>query len=289
MSPYILAITAMLSMGLQPQEGTQDPPHELPKLPVKEASEASSHEVPWKEGLTIPVRVPIAAPGREYMTTISFPETRIETAISGWNTGDSATLTATAKGNLLFLRLAKPASGHIQILGGSGRHYLLAIEGIPELPSPVTRPADVYVRITLSESAKKAASSTKAESPSGTNPKPGGSPVIKLIRAMRLGKRLPGTRILRAGGEIALASKQVEIRLVFVYQLGQLTGRIYDVENLTDDKLAIDVTRLRIKDENSTLVASSLRKNVIHPTKTTRLYMVFWMDTPGPSNWGMKD
>ena len=88
MSPHILALMAWLSMGLQQPGGPQDTPHELPKLPVKEASEASPLEVPWKEGLIIPVRVPIAAPDREYMTTLSFPETRIETAITGWGMVD---------------------------------------------------------------------------------------------------------------------------------------------------------------------------------------------------------
>ena len=272
MKALILASTALFGVFFQ-----EDPAKPRPEEQLTESTE-SPRIVQWMDGQSIPVRVPVAVPDRELMTTVSFPETRIETAISGWGAQGTGTLTATARGNLLFLRLGKPATGHLQVLGASGRHYLLLIEGIPEVPEPATRTPDAYVRITVTEDESKA--DGQAKSDSSETPDPNRSPAITLIRAMRLGENPRDVRVLRAGGEVALTSKQLEICLAYVYQLGSWTGRIYDVVNLTDNKLAIDVTRLGMKDEDlnktSTLVASALRENVIPANGKTRLYMVFF-------------
>src|SRR5204863_5767127 len=58
---------------------------------------------------------------RECMTTLSFPEESIETAVTGWGEGE---ITAIQKRGLLFLRLAKKTEGQLNVIGGSGTHYL---------------------------------------------------------------------------------------------------------------------------------------------------------------------
>ena len=90
MSAHIIsAIMASLSMVCLHGE-SQEPTIELPKPLIEEtAKTVTSKEITWREGAAIPVRVPVAVPEREYMTTLSFPETRIETATTGWQTTDS--------------------------------------------------------------------------------------------------------------------------------------------------------------------------------------------------------
>src|ERR1700690_1330724 len=68
----------------------------------RDALATASPPVEWREGLTIPVRIPLSSPGHEFMTTLSLPEESIETAITGWGEGE---LTAIPKRGLLFLRL----------------------------------------------------------------------------------------------------------------------------------------------------------------------------------------
>src|SRR5205823_1642634 len=76
------------------------PPGDL----VGEDAAVTRRTVLWNEGTAIPLRVPVAATGKEFMTSVSFPEEGIETAVTGWKDGE---ITAVQKRGLLFLRLAK--------------------------------------------------------------------------------------------------------------------------------------------------------------------------------------
>ncbi len=222
----------------------------------------------WKEGVEIRLRVPLATETHEVMCAVSFPEAGIRSAVTGW--GES-TLTAIQKANLLFLRLSRKVEGQLSVIGESGIHYLLYLEAVDAMAPggydafvKIVRPSRVVDAVAEADLAKK--------SKSADRPKPKGA--LDLIRAMRLGERREGTRILRAKGELVYASLDVELRLLCVYQTSTYVGRIYEVRNLTDRKLALDASRFRAAGED--LVLSGLRENVIPPGAVSRLYSVFW-------------
>jgi hypothetical protein len=90
---------------------SQEPaPRPLPDVPPEGTKDLSV--VGWKEGKTIPVRVPLSTPGRELMSTVSFPEDSIETAVTGWPEGE---ITAIQKRGLLFLRLTRRSEGQLNV------------------------------------------------------------------------------------------------------------------------------------------------------------------------------
>lgn len=218
----------------------------------------------WKEGAEIRLRVPLATETHEVMCAVSFPESAIRSAVTGW--GES-TLTAVQKGSFLFLRLSKRVEGQLNVIGESGTHYLLYLEAVD---AKAPGGYDSFVKIVRpvppgdGEQARKLAK--------GERPKPKGA--LDLIRSMRLGDRREGTRVLRAKGEVVYASPDVELRLLFVYQSSSYIGRIYEVRNLSDRKLALDASRFRAAGDE--LVLSGLRENVIPPGGVSRLYTVFW-------------
>jgi hypothetical protein len=219
----------------------------------------------WKEGVTIPVRVPVATETREVMSAVSFPETGIRSAVTGWGPG---TLTAIQKGNLLFLRLSRKSEGQLSVLGESGTHYLLYLEAVDAaLPGGY----DAYIKIVRPlPQASEPGAAWKA--PSREHPKPRGA--LDLIRLMRLGDLREGIRILRAKGEQVYVSDDVELALLFVYEAPPYTGRIYEVKNRSGRKLALDASRFRAAGED--LILSGLRENVIPPGGVSRLYTIFW-------------
>ena len=218
----------------------------------------------WQEGQVIMIRVPVAEPGKELMTTIAFPEERIDTAITGWAEGS---ITATAKKGLLFVRLPSPGEGHLNVIGGSGTHYLIYLKGVePRVPSSF----DPYVKIMRQDEQP----ATKTEKVRMKYARPIGS--LELIRAMRLGKKPEGARILRARGEVAYKSGRVSISLRYVYKHDSYVGRIFEITNLTDKRQPLDATRFRGKGD--ILLLSALRENVLEPGGTTRLYVVFWKE-----------
>src|SRR5437899_3103183 len=119
-------LAAILLSGLLFQERPGDPGLPAGGLATPAGPEAV-RTVEWKEGVAIPIRVPVAQPARECMTTLSFPEETTETAITGWKEGE---ITAVQKRGLLFLRLAKKSEGQLSVIGGSGTHYLFYLRGV---------------------------------------------------------------------------------------------------------------------------------------------------------------
>ena len=251
----------LLAGGAWAQESGEGPDRSL-----EPRGAPSSQLRPWKEGAEIRLRVPIAGDSHELMTTVAFPETGIRSAITGW--GQSA-LTIIQKGNLLFLRLSRKAQGQLSVIGDSGTAYLLFLEAVdPASPGGV----DAYVRIVRppAESPDPQAAAPKA--PGGRRAKPRGA--LDLIRLMRLGERREGIRILRAGSELVFRSDDLELRLLFVYDVFPYLGRIYEVRNRSARKLALDASRFRAAGED--LILSGLRENVIPPGGVSRLYTLFW-------------
>src|SRR5205814_5672102 len=109
--------------------------------------------------------------------------------------------------------------GQLNVIGDSGTHYLLYLEGVaPEDPAAY----DSYVKIRRPKGDVRVAPAVGKAKP-GDHPKPKGA--LELVRAMRVGAHLEGARVLRAKGEVLLAAPDVEIRLLFVYDNAPFLGR----------------------------------------------------------------
>lgn len=253
-----LGIVLALFWAQEKTPGTLVPP-KTPGEAVPKASPA----IEWKEGLLIPVRVPLSAPGHEFMTTVSFPEESIETAITGWGEGD---LTAIPMRGLLFLRLARKSEGQLNVIGGSGTHYLFYLKAV-ETAEPDSY--DTYVKIRKKEDASKADALPKRE-----NHRPSGA--LELLQAMRLGLHPENVKILRAKNELAFESPFLEVRLLYVYEAQSYRGMIFEVKNPTPERQAVDASRFRGK--GSSLILTALKENVLEPKSITRLYALTWKD-----------
>ncbi len=260
MSPAAGLLAALFLPALlqEPAQGALPPPGKpakaLPQNPT---------QVEWREGATILVRVPVFSPGRELMTTLAFPEDSIETAVTGWPESE---ITAIQKRGLLFLRLAKPSEGQLNVIGGSGTHYLFYLTGVAGVDADAY---DSYVRIQRKETSPKADALPKRQSrrPSGA---------LELLQAMRQGLRPEGAKVLRAKRELAFESTSLEIRLLYAYDTQSYRGYIYEVRNTSSDRLSVDASRLHGK--GTALVLSALRENLLEPRAVTRLYAVTWKD-----------
>jgi hypothetical protein len=257
--PHILGALAsvLLAGGARGQEPEASPRSAAPPRTLERTRE-------WKEGIEIRLRVPLATETHEVMCAVSFPESAIRSAVTGW--GES-TLTAIQKGSFLFLRLSKRAEGQLNVIGESGIHYLLYLEAVD-----ATAPGgyDSFVKIVRPSPAAEGEALRKLAK--GERAKPKGA--LDLIRSMRLGDRREGIRILRAKRELIYSSPDVDLRLLFVYQTSSYVGRVYEVRNLSGRKLAIDASRFRVAGDD--LILSGLRENVIPPGGVSRLYTVFW-------------
>ena len=261
MSVIAQGILALLMSGFLLQEKPRV--SALPDQGTAPTTEAAGSGVEWKEGVTIPVRIPVASPAREFMTTIAFPEESIETAITGWADGE---ITAVQKRGLLFLRLTKKSEGQLNVIGGSGTHYLLYLKGV-ENPAPDAY--DAYLKIKRKDESKAA-----DHLPKRLNHRPSGA--LELIQTMRLGLHPENVKILRANHELAYESPSLEMRLAYVYEAQSYRGFIYEVKNRTDLGQSVDASRLRGK--GSSLILTALKENVLLPKATTRLYVVTWKD-----------
>lgn len=249
--------SVLLAGGARAQELGAPPGSATPPRTLERTRE-------WKEGSEIRLRVPLATETHEVMCAVSFPETAIRSAVTGW--GEN-TLTSVQKGNVLFLRLSKRAEGQLNVIGESGAHYLLYLEAVD---AKVPGGYDAFVKIVRPLPAAEGEAARKLAK--GERPKPKGA--LDLIRSMRLGDRREGTRVLRAKGELVYSSTDIELRLLFVHESSSYVGRTYEVRNLTNRKLALDASRFRSAGED--LVLSGLRENVIPPGGVSRLYTVFW-------------
>jgi hypothetical protein len=235
-------------------------------VPPKSGGDAAPKAPPaidWKEGLLISVRVPLSTPGHELMTTLALPEESIETAITGWGEGD---LTAIPKRGILFLRLNRKSEGQLNVIGGSGTHYLFYLKGV-EASDPDSY--DSYVKIRKKEDAPKADVLPKRE-----NRRPSGA--VELVQAMRLGLHPANVKILRAGHELAFESPFLEVRLLYVYDAPSYRGMIFEVQNMTTVRQAVDASRIRGK--GTELILTALKDNVLEPKSVTRLYALTWKD-----------
>lgn len=260
MSGVVQQVAALLLSALLLQEPSKESIRAEQTAPG--APESAARSVEWKEGVAIQVRIPVATPTRELMTTIVFPEESIETAITGWGDGD---ITAVPKRGLLFLRLARKSEGQLNVIGASGTHYPLYLKGVG---GAEPEEYDSYIRIRK-----------KDEKPADAIPRPRAprpTASLELLQAMRLGLRPEGVRILRAKRELVYESSALEVRLVYVYDAQSYRGLIYEIRNTTNERQSVDASRLRGK--GTALILTALRDNVLEPKTATRLYAVAWKE-----------
>lgn len=260
MERALLVMVSLLLPARPVQEGKGGDP-EVKKAAVAEQVPDGGRTVAWKEGVAVRVRVPVAGPDLKRMTTIAFPEERIETAVSGW--GEE--LTAVDNGGRLFLRLSRKAEGELGVIGASGTHYILYLAGVDD---PKESAYDRFLRVT------KDGDRPADPLPKRSVRRPTGA--IALLQSMRLGLRPEGGRILRAGGEAAFQSETLETRLTYVYLTPDYAGYVYDLENRTEVGQAVDASRLKARE--GVLVLTSLRENVVPPRGKTRLYVILWKE-----------
>jgi hypothetical protein len=198
-------------------------------------------EVIVENGGAIDVRPAVAAPDRHATCVVTFPEESIEALIAAWNEVD---LSIEQRKNLLFLKLLRPATGDLHVIGASGALYRLSI-------SPGT---DSAVRITRPPSKS-----------SGT------PPALEFVRSLRLGRLPPDARARRGGDAVLFRLGEVELRCKFVVDAPAYTGCVLDVRNPGDSPCRIDPSKLR----GPNLVLVGAREYIVPSKGSTLLYLVF--------------
>jgi len=195
----------------------------------------------------VEVRVPVSGEAQHRATVVTFPEESLEALVAGWNEGD---LSVERRGENLFLKLLRRAEGDLHVLGTSGRLYRLAVrpaEGVPY---------DGRVRIAIPPRASERAA----------EPEP-----VRLIRAMRLGRRPPEGEVRRASG-LLHRSGGVVASLAYLYETDACRGYVARVENLSGGPVRLDPSRFTAPD----LALAGARELLLRPGEKTWLYLVFW-------------
>ena len=203
--------------------------------------DGKTREVLFEEGKSVDVRPAVATADRHASCVVIFPEDSIEALVAAWNEAD---LSVEQRRNHLFLKLLRPVSGDLHVVGSSGTLYRLSI-------SPGT---DAGVRV--------------------HRPRPReGAPVpsLEFIKALRLG-RLPADAQARRGSDTVLYRiAAMEFRCRFVIQDPSYTGYVLEARNLGDHPHRIDLSKLRGLD----LIMAGAREHVVPPKSATLLYLVF--------------
>jgi hypothetical protein len=202
---------------------------------------AQDRQVIFEEGKAIEVRPAVAAVDRHATCVVSFPEESIEAMIAAWNEAD---LSIEQKRNLLFLKLLRPASGDLHVMGGGGTLYRLSI-------APGT---DASVRI------------LRPPSRNGETP-----PALEFIRSLRLGRLPPDARARRGGDAVLFRLGGTEIRCRFVVETTAYIGCVLEVRNVSRETCRLDPSKLR----SPSLVVVGARDHVVPAGGRTLLYLVF--------------
>jgi hypothetical protein len=202
---------------------------------------AQDRQVILEEGKAIEVRPAVAAADRHATCVVSFPEESIETMIAAWNEAD---LSVEQKRNLLFLKLLRPASGDLHVVGASGTLFRLSI-------APGT---DSSVRI------------LRPPSRNGDTP-----PALEFIRSLRLGRLPPDARARRGGDVVLFRIGGTEIRCQLVVETPAYIGCVLEVRNVSKEPCRLDPSKLR----SPALVVVGARDHIVPPGGDTRLYLVF--------------
>jgi len=198
-------------------------------------------QVALDEGRAVEVRPAVASADRHATCVVTFPEESIEGLVAAWNEAD---LSIEQKRNLLFLKLLRPSTGDLHVLGASGILYRLSI-------SPGT---DTAVRITRP-------SSRPAETP----------PALEFVRSLRLGRLPPDARARRGGDAVLFRLGAAEVRCRQVVESPAYVGCILEVRNSGDAPCRVDPSLLR----SPSLILVGAREHVVPAKGSTLLYLVF--------------
>ena len=192
----------------------------------------------------VTLRVPVSAEGRHRASVITFPEEDLEALVAGWNEDE---LSVERRGERLFLKLLKAASGDVHVVGASGAVYRLSIQ-------PAEDEYDGEVRI-LSPRDKKE-----------------GLPApLKLLRAMRRGRRPDKGTVLSADERFHIPTS-LDARITLVYEADAYRGFGIRIGNICRVPQRLDPSRFTGRD----LVAAGAREMLLKPDEVTLLYLVFW-------------
>lgn len=197
--------------------------------------------VQFEEGHAIEVRPAVASADRHATCVVSFPEESIEALVAAWNEAD---LSIEQRRNLLFLKLLRPASGDLHVLGASGSLYRLSISPGMDTAVRVRKPAP-----------------RQAEAP----------PALEFVRSLRLGRLPPDARARRGDDAVLFRLGGAELRCRLVVESTAYRGFILEVRNSGESPARIDPSKLRGAD----LVVIGARDHVVPPGGRTVLYLVF--------------
>jgi hypothetical protein len=198
-------------------------------------------QVAFEEGRAIDVKPPVAGPDRHATCVVTFPEESIEALVAAWNEAD---LSLEQKRNVLFLKLLRPASGDLHVLGESGALYRLSISPGTDSSIRIHRPAP-----------------SKAEVP----------PALEFVRSLRLGRLPPDARARRGGDGVLFRLGTAEMRCKVVVESPSYRGFVLEVRNAGDAPCRIDPSRLR----GPGLVLIGSRDYLVPARGSTLLYLVF--------------
>ena len=198
-------------------------------------------QVAFEEGKAVEIRPAVAAADRHATCVVTFPEESIDAMVAAWNEAD---LSIEQKRNLLFLKLLRPASGDLHVLGAGGTLYRLAISPGADAAVRITRPA-----------------SRPAEPP----------PALEFVRSLRLGRLPPDARARRGGDAVLFRLGAAEVRCAFVVESPAYQACILEVRNSGDAPIRIDPSVLR----GPGLILIGARDHVVRPKGSTLLYLVF--------------
>lgn len=195
----------------------------------------------FEEGGAIEVRPAVASADHHATCVVTFPEDSIEVLVAAWNEAD---LSIEQRKNLLFLKLLRPSSGDLHIVGSSGSHYRLSIAPGSDSAVRIRKPAP---RI--------------GEAP----------PALEFVRSLRLGRLPPDARARRGGDAVLFRLGTTELRCRTVVESTAYTGFILEVRNTGDAPARLDPSKLR----SAGLVLVGARDHVVPPGGKTTLYLVF--------------
>jgi len=203
--------------------------------------EGKIRDVLFEEGRSIEVRPAVATGDRHASCVVIFPEDSMETLVAAWNEGD---LSVEHRRNHLFLKLLRPVSGDLHVVGSSGTLYRLSISPGADAGVRVHRP----------------------------RPREGApAPSLEFIKALRLGKPPADAQARRGTDAVLYRIAAMEIRCRFVIQDPSYVGYVLEARNLGDRAHRIDLSRLRSPD----LILAAAREHVVPSKSATLLYLVF--------------
>jgi len=190
------------------------------------------------------VSLPVSTQEKSHQAAVAFED---ESAISKIVLGvDRDAISIDVVGNRLFLKLLKPAEGHVDCVGASGRLYRIHVRVAREAPTDV-------LRVRGPKPVERAV------------PRP-----IALARMMRTGGIEEGVRRVRLEG-VVYESREVVARGRMLVRWEELSGFVLELENRGTAELRVDLSRFR----GEGLLLSASRELAIPAGGRTLVYLIF--------------